>query len=273
MDHEVRWCIIKLADILVKGVEEAPPKVTIHLPPTPVLEAPPPPPSIPAMKLAPKLKLTSGVSPAGSPIVASPAAPPAVRSKIKVAPVGRMEASAKTPITVTELKAKSTVLAPIQPKGKPKPPKEKQGPPKGQSSGMGTADLKACRSALQKLRTHKLAGVFLQPVDPIRDQAPKCVIFSSIIVLASLQLCHSYFAIIKIPMDLSTMGVKLEQGLYKDRVGFEADFRLMVNNARTYNAAGSFVYNTANDLEAWFDKRICFLYLSIHYSNHVVQSG
>ena len=63
----------------------------------------------------------------------------------------------------------------------------------------------------------------------------------------------SYFDIIKSPMDLSTMGAKLEQGQYKDRFEFEADFRLMINNAKTYNMAGSFVHAEAVALESFFD--------------------
>ena len=44
-------------------------------------------------------------------------------------------------------------------------------------------------------------------------------------------------------MDLSTVNAKLEQGQYKDRFEFEADFRLMVSNAKTYNVVGSFVHS------------------------------
>ena len=45
--------------------------------------------------------------------------------------------------------------------------------PKAQSGGMSLNDLKASRSALKKLKTNKRALIFLQPVDPIRDHAPK----------------------------------------------------------------------------------------------------
>ena len=66
---------------------------------------------------------------------------------------------------------------------------------------------------------------------------------------------YSYFDIIKQPMDLSNMTTKLSQGLYKNRFEFEADFRLMVNNARQYNLVGSYVHNEAITLENIFDKR------------------
>lgn len=56
------------------------------------------------------------------------------------------------------------------------PPKITERPahvPKAQSGGMSLNDLKASRSALKKLKTNKRALIFLQPVDPIRDHAPK----------------------------------------------------------------------------------------------------
>lgn len=66
---------------------------------------------------------------------------------------------------------------------------------------------------------------------------------------------NSYFDIIKDPMDLSTMGAKLEEGMYKDRFAFQADFRLMTANAKLYNIPGSFVHNEAIALETFFEKR------------------
>jgi transcription initiation factor TFIID subunit 2 len=65
----------------------------------------------------------------------------------------------------------------------------------------------------------------------------------------------SYFDIIKDPMDLSTMGAKLEEGMYMDRFAFQADFRLMTANAKLYNIPGSFVHNEAIALETFFEKR------------------
>lgn len=56
-------------------------------------------------------------------------------------------------------------------------------------------------------------------------------------------------------MDLSTMGAKLDEGMYKDRFAFQADLRLMVANAKLYNIAGSFVHNEAIALETFFEKR------------------
>lgn len=57
-------------------------------------------------------------------------------------------------------------------------------------------------------------------------------------------------------MDLSTINAKLESGKYKERGEFEADFRLMINNCKTYNAPGSYAHGEATALESFFDKRL-----------------
>jgi transcription initiation factor TFIID subunit 2 len=67
-------------------------------------------------------------------------------------------------------------------------------------------------------------------------------------------IVHSYFEIIKNPMDISAMNAKLEAGMYKERFAFEADFRLMIRNAKTYNMPGTFAYNKTLALESVFDK-------------------
>ena len=65
----------------------------------------------------------------------------------------------------------------------------------------------------------------------------------------------SYFEVIKNPMDLSTMSAKLDTGMYKDRFAFEADFALMVSNAKQYNVPGSYAHNEAIAIETLFEKR------------------
>jgi transcription initiation factor TFIID subunit 2 len=65
------------------------------------------------------------------------------------------------------------VAAPKAKKGRP--PKTDKAVVKAQTGGMSPYDLRACRNALKKLTTNPHAVVFLQPVDPVRDAAPKCV--------------------------------------------------------------------------------------------------
>ena len=56
-------------------------------------------------------------------------------------------------------------------------------------------------------------------------------------------------------MDLSTMGAKLEAGMYPDRFAFQADFGLMTDNAKQYNIVGSYAHNISDTLQSVFDKR------------------
>ncbi|TFK56505.1 hypothetical protein OE88DRAFT_1689584 [Heliocybe sulcata] len=235
-DHEVRWCLLKLADLLVRGAEEAPPKVTIHLPPTPVSEQAP---SLPIVK-APALKSQRMIKAIGGPLKAP--IPPHLTipsTKLLLSPGTPAVESPRVPNAAVN--GRRPIFAkPAAPKGKKAvtvSPKKGGNAPKAQAAGMSVNDLRACRNALQKLRADKHAPLFLQPVDPVRDGAP------------------NYFDIIKHPMDLGTMGAKLEAGQYHDRFAFEADFRLVINNAKTYNIAGSWPYKEAVTMESFFDKQ------------------
>ncbi|PIL31521.1 hypothetical protein GSI_06223 [Ganoderma sinense ZZ0214-1] len=238
-DCEVRWCLLKLADLLIRGQEETAPKVTIHLPPTPVQEVPPP---LPPVKLTTKSQRSLK---SGAPTPKSPLPSFTLPAKLKIMPSNTQvdTSAAPTPSTAGPLTASrrhgGEFSVPKVPSkvaiAVPKEKKVAKAVPKAQSGGLSLNDLRACRAALKKLQTHKKASLFLQPVDPVRDRAP------------------NYFDIIKSPMDLSTINAKLEQGQYKDRFGFEADFRLMINNAKTYNVAGSFVHSETLALESFFE--------------------
>ncbi|KAF4611399.1 hypothetical protein D9613_004170 [Agrocybe pediades] len=286
IDHEVRWCLLKLADLLIRPVEEAPPSVKIHIPITPVVETAP---SLPPVKVLPKAPraIKSGGPPKSTPVNLNPptklrlhASPhpepvPTPTTKSPLVPFKKPALPKRAPsihlpsTPVTEAPKKAVVFAtPDLPskvsKHAPKPPKA--APPKAapttkpsshvlkaQSSGMPVNDLRACRNALKKLKANKHALIFLQPVDPIRDHAP------------------NYFDIIKEPMDLSTMGAKLEEGMYKDRFAFQADFQLMVNNAKLYNLPGSFVHNEAIDLELFFEKQWTIINKTLEQQSYKAQ--
>ena len=185
IDHEVRWCILKLADLLIRPVEETPPTVKIHIPSTPVTEVAPqlPTPKVPAkiprviksggpptkgphpsIAVAPKLRLTNSPLPDATPRVSIPPIVDAPKKNVAfVAPMG-------PPVTkAAKLKGKPTKSVDTS---------KVAHVPKAQSGGMSLNDLRACRNALKKLRSNKHAALFLQPVDPIRDHAPKCDMFS-----------------------------------------------------------------------------------------------
>ncbi|KAM6498612.1 hypothetical protein JOM56_006560 [Amanita muscaria] len=238
VDHEVRWCILKLADILIRPVDELPPTVKIHIP------VPEVPPQLQSLKLPSKVPRTIK---SGGQQLKSPMVPPTVATKLRLpaSPAPEPLTRAPTPLA-TERQRKPTLVTTSVPaatekaqrlKGRPLKPESKVPVLKAQSGGMSLNDLRACRNALKKLKTNKHAPLFIQPVDPIRDHAP------------------NYFDVIKNPMDLSTTGAKLEEGMYKDRFAFQADFHLMIENAKAYNAPGSYAHNEAIALETFFEKQ------------------
>jgi transcription initiation factor TFIID subunit 2 len=226
--------------------------VTIHLPPTPVLETPPP---LPAVKVSTKPQRPvpkTGGPPGRSPLV--PFAPP----KLKLPRISSAaDVNSKTPVTeqVTPRVAFATPKPVSKSKGKPPKSDKNSHVPKAQTGGMSLNDLRACRNALKKIKPHKHAALFLEPVDPVRNHAPKFVANLRAILLFIDVYPPSYFEVIKNPMDLSTMTAKLDAGMYKDRFAFEADFALMISNAKQYNVAGSFAHNEAIAMETLFEKR------------------
>jgi transcription initiation factor TFIID subunit 2 len=56
-------------------------------------------------------------------------------------------------------------------------------------------------------------------------------------------------------MDFSTMGAKLEGGVYSDLAAFEADLRLVIANCKQYNGDNTYPFNEAVAMENFFNKR------------------
>lgn len=164
VDQQARWAVLKLADLVLRGGEEAPPKITIQLPPTPVAETPP----SPVVRIQPVAQRILKSGPALSPVSGGPS------TKIKLVPSGlHRESAPKTPIVPQR---KGSFVIPAPKRQKPEKEKEKKKHvPRPQSSGMSVYDLGACRNAVKKLQAHKRARLFLQPVDPVRDRAPEWV--------------------------------------------------------------------------------------------------
>lgn len=57
-----------------------------------------------------------------------------------------------------------------------------------------------------------------------------------------------YYEIIDSPISFAEIKQKLKENQYKNIAALEEDVRLMVENAKTYNEPGSFVYNDAVDI-------------------------
>ncbi|XP_050552799.1 bromodomain-containing protein 1 isoform X2 [Spodoptera frugiperda] len=80
----------------------------------------------------------------------------------------------------------------------------------------------ALHKLLRLLRQKDASDIFTEPVD--------------------LQEVPDYSTIVKHPMDLSTMGKKLDRGAYATIDDMEADFKLMIDNCLTYNNKDTVFY-------------------------------
>lgn len=96
----------------------------------------------------------------------------------------------------------------------------------------GSGHYQTCRDVLDDIRGHGYAGIFLQPVDEID--------------------VSGYHAIITSPMDLATMDAKLENGSYETLEVFISDFRLMINNCKSWNMPKTVWYRSTVQLDKYF---------------------
>ncbi|KAJ7187168.1 hypothetical protein C8R46DRAFT_1207137 [Mycena filopes] len=60
-----------------------------------------------------------------------------------------------------------------------------------------------------------------------------------------------YADLVKRPMDLGTMTVKVQRGRYRSLEDFANDFRLVTSNAKIFNPVGSIYHTEADRLEVW----------------------
>ena len=67
--------------------------------------------------------------------------------------------------------------------------------------------------------------------------------------LPSKKLFPDYYHIIKQPISFNEIKKRIRNGDYLDLDGFHGDFKLMFNNARTYNEESSKVYEDANAMD------------------------
>lgn len=101
--------------------------------------------------------------------------------------------------------------------------------------------MKKCQQLLHNLRNAKehreYTHLFEYPVDPITYQ------------------CPDYYDVIKNPMDLNTMQIKMDKGEYKTPMDFEADIRQIIDNAITYNGLDHVIVPFVEKFKKAFDCR------------------
>lgn len=100
---------------------------------------------------------------------------------------------------------------------------------------------KRCMNIINKLCNYHISFMFLNPVDPERDQCPK------------------YFQYVKRPMDLSTVRKNLEENKYSTVSQFKEDVNLIWENAYRYNGKKSIVSLLARQLQTTFKEMSEFL--------------
>lgn len=253
VDSEVRFSLLKLAELLFKPAEEKDlpfqPKVSVRvkMPQLPTIQPrplrPPPTPSIAKENSAPQTP-TGESSGMRIKLVNKSLSNNNVNGFNKIGE----EPNAKVSLPPTPRVAFGSSVKDPDPSWTPNPtstpslnlhvskPKKQKPLLPGQASGMSSSDLTACRNCLKKLQTSKHALLFLNPVDPVRDRVP------------------NYFEVIQDPMDLSSMSNKLNAGLYKDRFDFKADFELLIRNAKTFTPdPKAYVNVSASALEKLFN--------------------
>ncbi len=101
-------------------------------------------------------------------------------------------------------------------------------------------ELKFCQHVINELikpKYHESNFPFMLPVDPV-----------------ALNIPH-YHKLIKNPMDLGTVGSKLNHGQYENAKEFEADIRLIFQNCYKFNPSSDLVYGLGKSLEAVFDEK------------------
>ncbi|KAJ1968606.1 hypothetical protein IWQ62_001146 [Dispira parvispora] len=104
----------------------------------------------------------------------------------------------------------------------------------------GVAD--QCYKILKKLQNQRTAVPFLRPVDPIRDGAP------------------TYFDVVKHPMDLETVGKKLEAHQYPTVEAFVADIQLIFDNCFLFNPPENFMHAQGKRVQASFRRMMSDFY-------------
>ncbi|KAI6250276.1 Bromodomain-containing factor [Erysiphe necator] len=153
---------------------------------------------------------------------------------------GTAQAFALDPTTNTPLiRRDSTKIDGGRPKREIHPPKNKDLPyavrPKNKKHLLELRFCDEVLSELQKSRYSSINHPFLVPVDPVALGIP------------------NYFAIIKKPMDISTVARKLRDGVYLNANEFEKDVRQIFINCYKFNPEGNPVRQMGKSFEEIFN--------------------
>lgn len=102
------------------------------------------------------------------------------------------------------------------------------------TSSLSNSQKQKCFEIMDSITKYNISKMFLQPVDPIRDE------------------CSDYFTIIKKPMDLGTVRKKLETDQYHTVEQWKEDVNLIWTNTVTYNGQKALISTLAKTLQGIF---------------------
>ncbi|XP_065199486.1 nucleosome-remodeling factor subunit NURF301 [Planococcus citri] len=97
-------------------------------------------------------------------------------------------------------------------------------------------DYEALRKLIKQIQLHKSAWPFMEPVDP--EEAP------------------DYYNVVKEPMDLTTIELRVTDRKYKKLSEFIGDMTKIFDNCRYYNPKDSPFYKCAEALESYFVSKV-----------------
>ncbi|KAL6258442.1 hypothetical protein P5V15_010398 [Pogonomyrmex californicus] len=101
---------------------------------------------------------------------------------------------------------------------------------------LNTKDLDLLKKLIKQIQAHKSAWPFMEPVDP--NEAP------------------DYYKVIKEPMDLQTIELRINDRSYKKLSEFIGDMTKIFDNCRYYNPKESPFFKCAESLETYFVHKI-----------------
>ncbi|XP_017300232.1 nucleosome-remodeling factor subunit NURF301-like [Diaphorina citri] len=100
-------------------------------------------------------------------------------------------------------------------------------------------DFESLRKLMKQIQAHKSAWPFMEPVDP--HEAP------------------DYYNVVKEPMDLKTIELRIAQQRYKKLSEFIGDMTKIFDNCRYYNPRESPFFKHAHQLEMFFVQKVKIL--------------
>lgn len=113
---------------------------------------------------------------------------------------------------------------------------------------------KKCQDILKALLKVPESIIFQAPVDPIRDGCPTFVSLCLFNCNIQSDDNNSYFEEIKVPMDLGTIGQKLNKHRYLTMGDFAHDVELVFSNCRQFNPPGTDPFTCADVVDKVFRK-------------------